>query len=170
MIIRECKHPTCGDTCRREKKPGVKWHLSKGSSLEAPATLLPLNDLINYVQAEFNSYIRLRDQDRGCISCEKGRVEHAGHFHPQGKFSGVRLDEMNVNGQCRFCNCEMQGNLEEYHTGLVLRYSAEEAKELFFRASMTKMKKWSRDELISILNDVQEKTAALTVKKKRENE
>jgi hypothetical protein len=154
-MIRECKHPTCGNTCRREKKkknaPALSRRQIKGRTDVAALSEMDHATLLQLAVHVFNAYIRRRDQNMGCISCEKGKVEQAGHFHAAGKFSGVRFDEINVNGQCKLCNEPMDGNLEGYYTGLIARYGADVVKALENRANETKLYKWTREELIDII-------------------
>jgi hypothetical protein len=148
-VIRECKHPTCGATCRREKKP--KNNRFTRAPVGVPLRAISLPILLNTAQLLCNALVRLRDQNKGCISCQKGKVKHAGHFFPQGKFSGVRFDLINVNGQCDFCNNGMTGNLEEYHSGMIAKYGAEVVKELEELANATKLYKWRRSELEELI-------------------
>lgn len=151
-MIRECKHPTCGPTCRREKK--IKNHRFMKAPAQIHHSALSVPMLLNIVQDLCNTLVRLRDQNKGCISCQKGKVKHAGHFHPQGKFSGVRFDLINVNGQCDWCNTGMTGNLEEYHAGMIARYGAEAVKELEERANAIKLYKWTRSELMEFIEEL----------------
>jgi len=148
--MRECKHPTCGETCRREKK--IKNHRFIKVPSNVPHSSLSVPMLLNITQDLANELARLKDQNNGCISCENGKVKHAGHFFAQGKFSGVRFDyKININGQCDYCNTVLEGNLAQYHAGLIARYGAEAVKELEERANATKMYKWCRSELLELI-------------------
>lgn len=146
---KECNHPTCGDTCRREKKPkkGYRANANPANQMGLSLTLL-----FKSAQATFNLFIRLRDKKHGCISCNKGVVEHAGHYYPLGSFSGVRFDEINVNGQDVPCNCGDYGNLEMYRQGLINKWGLKAVEELDERAKVTKVYRWQRSELIDIIN------------------
>lgn len=151
-MIRECKHPTCGPTCRRLKEKKARRFNKKVEGDDLNRKSVP--QLKEIAQDLLNALIRRRDQNKGCISCQKGQVKHAGHFHSQGRFSGVRFDVMNVNGQCDWCNTAMQGNLEEYHAGLVARYGDEAVEQLAARANVTKIYRWRRSELLELINDL----------------
>lgn len=153
-MIRECKHPTCGATCRRPKKE-KRFHPGAGmkKATEINHKAVSLQMLLKIAQDLKNTLVRHRDQNSGCISCQNGKVKHAGHFHPQGKFSGVRFDDMNINGQCDWCNTGMEGNLAEYHAGMIARYGAEAVKELEDRANATKSYRWSRSEVMELIQD-----------------
>jgi hypothetical protein len=159
--MKQCKHPTCGTTCRREKKQ-VKGFNSKaigqmaGSDAEE-LKILPVPLLMKLAIHEFNAYIRLRDYKNRCISCQRTEVEHAGHYLPAGTYSGIRFNEINVNGQCSFCNSNQDGNLEEYNAGMVLKYGALEILALTKLGERTKFHKWDRSELIDIIIEYRNK-------------
>ena len=69
-----------------------------------------------------NQYIRLRDKDLPCISCnhdfKNGRQMHAGHFRPAGNNSKLRFNVFNIHGQCSICNNHLSGNVGEYERNL----------------------------------------------------
>jgi hypothetical protein len=96
----------------------------------------------------FNAYIRNRDKDNGCISCP-APVDHAGHYLSAGHHGHLRFNEMNVNGQCLRCNNFLHGNLINYRQGLVKKYG--EQKVLILESMAHGVKKWSRVELIAII-------------------
>ena len=109
-----------------------------------------MSELLAYAQIVFNKWVRVRDEDKPCIS-SGGRVEQAGHYKPAGSFSGVRFDEINVNGQTVEDNCHKGGNENQYREGLVARYGEAAVIELEERAYKTKFKKWTREELEAII-------------------
>ncbi len=111
---------------------------------------MPLPKLLKKAQTIFNAFIRDRDKNAGCISCN-GSVDHAGHYFNQGHYSALRFDEHNVNGQCVKCNMYLSGNLIWYRHGLVNKYGASIVEELERRADSVRLKKWSRDELDYII-------------------
>jgi len=113
--------------------------------------LTPLPKLLKKAQVVFNAYIRERDRELGCISCN-GKVEQAGHYFSQGKHSALRFDELNVNGQCIRCNMYLSGNLINYRYGLVERFGDDKIKELEQVGIFNKSKKWSRAELEEIID------------------
>lgn len=101
-------------------------------------------------QKAFNTWIRNRDKDKGCISCG-AQVTEAGHYFSQGHHSALRFNEVNTNGQCTRCNCFMHGNLISYRQGLIKRYGEDIVKKLENAADLRKVKKWSRTELELII-------------------
>lgn len=119
-------------------------------------TLIPLQKLLKRTQDKFNEYIRLRDKEKGCISCQ-GEVEQAGHYFSQGHHSALRYNEKNTNGQCRRCNLFLHGNLINYRKGLVARYGEKEVLKLEQNAELRKGFKWTRIELEQIIEDCKQK-------------
>lgn len=120
---------------------------------------LPLKKLLKKAQDTFNAYIRLRDCNKGCISCS-GAVQEAGHFFSQGHHSALRFNEVNTNGQCTRCNHFLSGNLIHYRNGLIKRYG--EPRVLHLESSARrKGKKWTRFELMAIIEYYQNETKKL---------
>jgi hypothetical protein len=114
--------------------------------------------LLKKAQSVFNLFIRLRDKKKGCISCADGKVEDAGHYLAMGSFSGLRFDEVNVNGQCHHsCNTGKYGNPKAYREGLVKRYGEKAVNDLEKRSRLSKSYKWTRGELIEIIEKYTEK-------------
>jgi hypothetical protein len=75
------------------------------------------------LQQVFNAYIRERDKNRPCISCDRpliGKYD-AGHFYSVGNYPNLRFTESNVHGQCVECNQHKHGNLIEYSERLPFR-------------------------------------------------
>lgn len=72
-----------------------------------------------------NACIREIDKGFGCISCDTGKVEQAGHYRSVGSNPQLRYDPFNNFGQCIFCNMHKGGNPIEYREGLIDRYGIE---------------------------------------------
>ena len=77
-------------------------------------------------QAEFNKYIRNRDQHLPCVSCgrEITLKRNAGHYRTVGANPELRFCELNVHMQCEACNNFKSGNLVEYRIELARRIGA----------------------------------------------
>ena len=73
-------------------------------------------------------YIRVRDQNLGCISCGKalelGKFD-AGHYMESGNFSFTRYHELNIHGQCEHCNRYKGAALISYDKNLRLKLGDE---------------------------------------------
>lgn len=96
---------------------------------EAKAKAMTMEHLYKIAQAAVNAYVRLRDRFKGCISCDSGRVDDAGHLFPIGskwRCHPLRLDIRLIHGQCRKCNSYTGGgNVHGYLAGLKARYGEE---------------------------------------------
>lgn len=84
------------------------------------------------LQQVFNSFVRLRDKDKGCVSCGKALNEKfdAGHFYSVGSYPNLRFNELNCHGQCVECNQHKHGNLLEYRERILSRITIEQLNEL----------------------------------------
>lgn len=160
--MKQCKHPTCGDTCRRDRKPKKTYTLKRSPIKRAPAKKngkRTMSRLKKLAGAAFNGYIRERDRHLGCISCSAGPVENAGHYYSDGHYSALRYNEVNVNGQCIRCNLHLSGNLIHYRNGLIKKYG--EAKVLLLDSASRMSKKHSRVELETIIKFYNNETLKL---------
>lgn len=87
-------------------------------------------------QKMFNAYIRLRDKNHGCISCDKpstwsGGIWAAGHYKTIGARPDLRFNEDNVHKQCNFdCNQKKSGNVLAYRKKLISKIGIERVEIL----------------------------------------
>lgn len=107
------------------------------------------------MQATFNTFIRLRDNGKECISCDtilnsKKKKFDAGHLFNANNHWNIRFDSQNVNGQCVKCNKHLHGNLLPYRKKLIQRYGQETMDRLELAAY--KIRHFTKDELEDILN------------------
>jgi Bacteriophage Lambda NinG protein len=82
-------------------------------------------------------WVRLRDKDKGCISCSEplrgpavGGGFDAGHYRSVGSAKHLEFDERNVHGQCKHCNNYLAGNHVGYRVGLIERIGLASVEEL----------------------------------------
>src|SRR6476661_7562783 len=113
--------------------------------------------LLEKAQRVFNSYIRARDAGLPCICCGSMNTAHAGHYLSQGHHSALRFNEENVNLCCVKCNTYLGGNLINYRRGLVKKIGAERVEFLEGSAERRKAHKWSRTELLALIEYYQQK-------------
>lgn len=105
-----------------------------------------LPELKKEVQRLCNKYIRERDKDLTCISCNKfSDNKDSGHYIAQGSSGALRFDENNLAGQCLSCNRFKHGDLINYRYGLIARIGLLKVEELEKRRF--EVKKWTREEL-----------------------
>ena len=128
----------------------VKNKTWKKTKAKAKLDLMTLSDYLKLAQQVFNKFIRLRDKDEFCISCQKPpKKQNAGHYFSSGGHSNVRFDEDNVHLQCEHCNTFLSGNLLNYQIEIEKRIGAERLIELQAKAHLEK--KWTKDELKEII-------------------
>ena len=128
----------------------VKEKTWQKTKQKAKQDLMTLSDYLKLTQQVFNKFIRLRDKDQLCISCQKPpKKQNAGHYFSSGGHSNVRFDENNVHLQCEHCNTFLSGNLLNYQIEIEKRIGAEKLIELQSKAHLEK--KWTKDELIEIM-------------------
>ncbi len=78
-------------------------------------------DWLKEAQAEFNKWIRWRDRDLPCISCQrfhKGQW-HASHYRSRGACPELRFEPLNCHKSCSACNEHLSGNIVEYRLNLI---------------------------------------------------
>jgi len=100
-------------------------------------SLKTASDYIKEAQVAFNSYIRVRDKHKQCISCGclpgdtvQGGKFDAGHYRSRGSASHLRYHLLNCHSQCVKCNRYLSGNVVEYRKGLIARIGAERVEKL----------------------------------------
>lgn len=140
-----CLESECVRVWVAEEK-NKQWAKTKA---EKKAELLTVQDWIKITQVTFNKYIRLRDEDNVCISCQKPpKKQNAGHFFNANNHWNVRFDEYNVHLQCEHCNTFLSGNLIEYQGNLIKKIGQEKYDALVELAKKTR--KFTIEELQEI--------------------
>jgi len=80
-------------------------------------------------QKSVNEFIRLRDANLPCVSCDKpadwGGQWHAGHYKTVGARPDLRFNEDNVHKQCSQCNNFLSGNLAQYRIALIAKIGSQ---------------------------------------------
>ena len=108
----------------------------KAESRERKKKLLTRSDHTKLAQAAFNAYIRFRDRDRACISCENyvlddqiGGGWDCGHYRSTGSAPHLRFGGLtaclNAHKQCVKCNRYLSGNVAEYRKQLIKKIGQE---------------------------------------------
>ena len=80
-----------------------------------------LTDHRRDTQGIFNTYIRLRDMHRPCISCGQSPYQgqrHASHFRSRAAASQLSYNFLNVWASCAQCNSMKSGNITEFRVAL----------------------------------------------------
>jgi hypothetical protein len=123
-----------------------------------------LPQLKKYADIVFTAYIRKRDEDQPCISCNEFKPnKQAGHYYAKKGYDGLRYDEYNTNGECEYDNCFNESHLIGYGFNLLDRIGPERLVQLHDRATDYKINgyKFTRTELEGIIKTYTEKIKQL---------
>jgi hypothetical protein len=106
----------CSIKCALEHNNNLKVIKSKKERKIQVEKLKTHKDHLGELQKIFNTYIRTRDKNKGCISCgnELNAKFDAGHYFSVGAYPNLRFNIDNVHGQCVACNQHKHGNIAEY--------------------------------------------------------
>ena len=148
------------EDCVRVWVEAAKVKNWKNTKKKMKAELMTLSDYMKIAQQVFNKYIRERDKNKLCVSCDKplGTKFDAGHYYST-KYKSVTFDEDNVHEQCVTCNQHKHGNLLNYQIGIQKRIGAEKLLELYVKAHETK--KWTIPEVKEIIATYKQKLKEL---------
>jgi hypothetical protein len=102
-----CATPKCAlEWARRLKAKKLRKEVRAGL-----VKLRTVSDWTKLAQAEFNRFVRLRDEGLPCISCGAssppnlhGGAWDCGHYRSVGAAPELRFDERNAARQCKSCN------------------------------------------------------------------
>ena len=88
-------------------------------------------------QTAFNAYVRHRDRDLPCISCDSigehdglGGYWDAGHYRSRGAAKHLSFHLHNCHKQCHKCNRYLSGNIVEYRKRLIMNIGLERVDKL----------------------------------------
>jgi len=135
------------------KRVKAQQKAERASDRERKQALKSIAKLIAEAQVAFNSFVRERDQDKGCFVCgrafasEPGRVQHAGHVRSRGAAGHLRFNEDNCLGECEGCNGPHGAKPHQIKAGAIARIGQEKWEAL---EADNVPHKWSREELIQI--------------------
>lgn len=144
--------PVCSPKCAIEYTNKLKANKAKKEKSILKEKLKTLSDLEAEAKKSFQRYVRLRDKDLPCISCNNLNTNDwaGGHYFSAGMYSGLMFDERNCHKQCNtHCNKYLSGNLLEYRKGLIKRFGAEFVEKLESESDQKRNYKYTREELIA---------------------
>lgn len=91
-------------------------------------------DHLREAQTAVNAYVRLRDANDPCISCDRpptwGGQWHASHYRAVGSNPGWRFNLLNIHRACSICNAWKSGNLTEYRPRIIAKIGLERVEML----------------------------------------
>ena len=113
------------DECIKEHNQKIKEKKNKIAKQEIRSQDKSLQ--LKLAQTIVNKYVRLRDQNKPCISCGHigNRQIHAGHYRPMGNNQQLRFYTLNIFAQCSICNNYLSGNLANYRINLINKLGVE---------------------------------------------
>jgi hypothetical protein len=132
---------------KREQQESEKK--ARGEIRARKEALKSRGDYLKDAQREFNRFIRLRDHDQPCISCNRfhdGKYD-AGHYRSVGAAPHLRFNEDNNFKQCVPCNQHKSGNAIEYRINLVQRIGAGRVEAI---ESNNEPAKWTIEDIKAI--------------------
>jgi len=124
-------------------------------------------DHLREAQAAVNEYVRLRDAQLPCISCDSIPSDHdlitgsrwdAGHYRSVGACPELRFEPLNIHRQCVKCNRNLSGNAVEYRIRLVQRIGADKVAWI---EGPHPARKYTVDEIKAIKAEYRAKTKEL---------
>ena len=130
----------------------TKWKEQKKVLQENTKTL---SQYEGEAKKSFQKWVRLRDENLPCISCNNANTNDwaGGHFYAAGTFSGLMFNPNNCHKQCNtYCNKHLSGNLLQYRKGLINRYGVEFVENLDSISNEMRNYKYTKHELIEIKN------------------
>lgn len=143
--------PLCGLDLARAKREKVQAQAKKEERKADVAKLAKLSPIRNFekkAEKVVNAYVRLRDRNLGCCSCDKGPnwdgQWHASHLRSVGAASSVRYNLWNIAKGCSQCNNHLSGNLAVYLPRARERWGDERIDWLY---AQNKPVKYSREYL-----------------------
>ena len=120
-------------------------------------------------QKEVNAYIRLRDENKPCISCGAVSVQiyggyrgaggwDAGHYRSRGSCKHLAFNCYNISKQCVKCNRFDSGSAVDFRLGLIKRIGLERVERL---ENDNAVRKFDKEYLIRIKKIFAERTRHL---------
>lgn len=119
----------CKPVCALKVAQRTRERKERKELREAKQKAKTRGDWQREAQQAVNRYVRLRDHDQGCISCDRpatwGGQWHASHFRSVGAASAVRFNLWNIHKACSVCNHHLSGNISGYLPRLIEKIGAE---------------------------------------------
>jgi hypothetical protein len=156
FVLERFNQQTCSVNCaiqlaknKQKEKEQKEWRAEKKIIKDKIKTL---SEYEKDAKKSFQHWIRLRDKNLPCISCNNSKTNDwaGGHYYSAGMYSGFMFDERNCHKQCNtHCNKHLSGNLLEYRKGLIKRYGNEFVEQLESESDSKRNYKFSKEELIA---------------------
>ena len=113
----------------RAKSKVKQEKTQRSSDRKRKKELMTKTEWLNKLQVIVNKYVRLRDSNDGCISCDKQATWsgqwHASHYISRGHSSFLRFNLWNIHKSCSTCNSHLSGNIGQYTPRLIEKIGQE---------------------------------------------
>tara|TARA_R110000772_G_scaffold36091_4_gene86594 strand:+ start:2479 stop:3027 length:549 start_codon:yes stop_codon:yes gene_type:complete len=157
------------DPCVKAFSDFVKAQIWKKEKAKREKDLQTLPELIKIAQAVFNTFIRLRDKNKDCVSCGGLLIPNpkfssqydASHYYNANNHYNLRFNEDNVNASCTRCNQHLHGNLIEYRKRLIKRIGSERLAILDDYSRV--LRKFTKEEIRDITSYYKEKIKKIKI-------
>lgn len=139
----------CATSYAQKKSLEARQKQERKENKAAKERIKTLAQLAKEAQTEFNKFIRERDKNLPCISCQRHHdgQYHAGHYKTVGAHPELRFNEDNCHKQCSVCNNHLSGNLVNYRENLIKKIGIKRVEKL---ESYNPPKKYTREELVAL--------------------
>jgi hypothetical protein len=129
--------PKCGQAWAEKlkaQKAAKALAAERKSMKERAEKIKTRSEHLAEAQTAVNAYVRLRDANDPCISCDRpatwGGQWHASHYRSVGSNPGWRFNILNIHRACSICNAWKSGNLTEYRPRLIAKIGLERVEML----------------------------------------
>ncbi|MFW8589841.1 recombination protein NinG [Glaciecola sp. 2405UD65-10] len=118
----------CSAKCEKKLNIKTKTQSTKQKKELRKNTFKSFGKHTKELQDLFNTWIKIRDKRKGCITCDTPIASewHAGHFISVGANTTLRFEPSNVHKQCSKCNITLGGNRKMYEKNLPKRIGQEQ--------------------------------------------
>lgn len=141
----------CSPACAQRLAEKHREKVTRKETRSKLLALKPLSHFEKIAERAVNRYVRLRDRNEGCCSCDKtatwGGQWHASHLKSVGANSALRFNLWNINKSCSICNNHRSGNIAEYRKWYSERFGQD---RLDWLDNQPKTKRYTREYLIRL--------------------
>jgi len=118
----------------KAKKAAQDAREQRRSRREALEKVKTRGEHLREAQAAVNAYVRARDANEPCISCDRpsswGGQWHASHFRSVGSNPALRFNLLNIRKACSICNVWLSSNYAGYRPRLIEKIGLERVEWL----------------------------------------
>jgi hypothetical protein len=129
----KCCSPSCAFVYARTERVRKAKQQAAKELREGRARLMTRSEHLNKAQEQFNRWIRMRDFDLPCISCQRNdptTKKNAGHFLSVASHPEYRFHPDNCHLQCEHCNSWKSGAQQAYRPRLIDKIGLERVEAL----------------------------------------